>query len=988
MGANVKFFESVDDVNNCFLTGNNNLTIIHQNIRSMNRNFDSFITYLNCWNKRPDIIVLSETWTQSENDAAMYNIEGYDRYHAGADFTRASGIIIFVATEAGITCSEITANIIGADSVLLECRMFNYCFSILGIYRWHGVQIENFLDSLNELLEGYQAANCFIIGDINIDISRIGDIKTLKYLEMLFSNGYECLIDMDTRLLNDSSSCLDHIFFRSALNKRAVSSAVIESQITDHRAVAVSLSKSSCENFRLSSTEKSIIDYDKLNSLLMHHDWSSVYFSNDVNFKFNTFIGVLNNYLKQSKYTILVNLTSHDKKLKPWMTEGLCAAIKNRDKLYKKMSRNPNDNKLKSDYLKFKKKLVVWINEQKHRYFSHLNVLPIQQQWKEINKLCGQASRKQTISLQIGGTIVREDQTVAKEFNNYFAKAAVEVTSSVKPLSDENKQLLRNKFKIKNYYNSIFLEPFHFDEIDKLIQSLKNGKSPGMDGFSGRLLKIVSTSIIPVLCDIFNSSISCGVFPDALKIAKVVPIYKKGSKTDIANYRPVSLLSVFSKILEKLVKKRIVDFFNVNKFFYSGQFGFQQGLSTEIALNHFMTNIYNSLNTRGKMKVSGLFLDIKKAFDTVDHDILINKLFMSGVRGIPLKWFKSYLENRSQCVSINGINSELVVNSNCGVPQGSVLGPLLFLVYINDLFSLNFHGSVTSFADDTALAYSANSINELQMMLQSDLSNLRLWFDGNKIVLNASKTNFINFSLSTVFEFSVPLKYHEIDCQAESCKCNSIYQANSLKYLGMTLDDRLIWTNHITNLKCRLLFLIRKFYNLQQFLPRYILRQLYFAFFHSKLDYGLSCWMSTYACHYNPVVILQKAIIRIICGVKRRIHSFPYFKILQVLPLRSMYVFKVLSLFFKMSGNRNMGIAPETHPMGEVVTRQRTRELLATPRPYCTRYKKSFVFLGCKYYNLLPTDIRRINSLTQFKVKVKKWLLSLSFEDLMMFIEL
>jgi hypothetical protein len=321
---------------------------------------------------------------------------------------------------------------------------------------------------------------------------------------------------------------------------------VIETQITDHRAVAISISK---VNFERTESplfmEKTMLDYSKLNLMLMCHDWNEVLFSHDVDVKFSTFLKVLNNYIDQSKY---IKSYKSSKKLKPWMTDGLAAAINNRDKLFKKIARNPLDTKLKREYLTYKKKIVFWVKEQKNKYYSNLNVLPIKQQWKEINKLCGQSpSRRQSISLKIGETTVFDEQLIANNFNEYFIQSPIEIASSVDSLNETNRLLYRTRFTSNFSCKSIFFEPIYYNEIHTVINSLKNGKSPGPDNISSDLIKAVSASIIPVLCDIFNFSISVGQFPEEMKIAKVVPIYKKGSKTDISNYRPVSLLSVFSK---------------------------------------------------------------------------------------------------------------------------------------------------------------------------------------------------------------------------------------------------------------------------------------------------------------------------------------------------------------------------------------------------------------------------------------------------------
>ena len=238
------------------------------------------------------------------------------------------------------------------------------------------------------------------------------------------------------------------------------------------------------------------------------------------------------------------------------------------------------------------------------------------------------------------------------------------------------------------------------------------------------------------MADLFNLSFTTGVFPSVLKTAKVVPVFKKDSKLDYSNYHPISLLSNIEKILEKLMYKRLYTFLNKNNVIYNLQFGFRQQYSTSHALINITENIRKALDD-GNISC-GVFVDLQKAFDTVDHQILLAKLNHYGIRGVSNDWFKSYLSNRSQYVSINGYNSGLAA-INCGVPQGSVLGPLLFLLYINDLNQAIKFCKVHHFADDTNLLCLGNSIKKLNKLVNADLKRLVNWLNANKISLNVKK---------------------------------------------------------------------------------------------------------------------------------------------------------------------------------------------------------------------------------------------------------
>ena len=273
---------------------------------------------------------------------------------------------------------------------------------------------------------------------------------------------------------------------------------------------------------------------------------------------------------------------------------------------------------------------------------------------------------------------------------------------------------------------------------------MKPKTSTGHDKISSKLVKqlynkkynepATPRGIISPLVHIINLSLSTGIVPKAMKLAKVVPIFKNnGSNTVMKNYRPVSLLPVLSKILERIVYNRLFKFITKQKILYPSQYGFQKDLSTELAILELQDRINTSLNNNECCV--GIFMDLSKAFDTLDHNILLHKLNHYGIRGTALSWFHNYLSNRQQYVCINGTNSDMLPIT-CGVPQGSILGPLLFLIYVNDLASVSKHAATILFADDTNLIYTSKSYENFTIMIEKDLKKISNWFKLNKLALN------------------------------------------------------------------------------------------------------------------------------------------------------------------------------------------------------------------------------------------------------------
>ena len=353
---------------------------------------------------------------------------------------------------------------------------------------------------------------------------------------------------------------------------------------------------------------------------------------------------------------------------------------------------------------------------------------------------------------------------------------------------------------------------------------------------------MVKSDISRSLACIFNESITLSTFPDKLKWARVIPIYKKGAHNEPSNYRPISLLSVFGKLFEKLMFKRLYEYLDNLNTFYPVQFGFREKHSTNALIS--MTESIKSTIDNGDYGC-GVFNDLKKAFDTVNHSILLKKMEHYGIRGIALNWFTSYLSNRKQYVSVNGHTSEHL-NISCGVPQGSVLGPLLFLIYINDLPNVTRHLSFYLFADDTNIYFEAKDLETLQKIMKRELRHVKKWLEANKLALNVEKTNFVVFH-------SPAKKVTELVILKFGCK--KITGASHVKFLSVLLDETLSWRSHLVELSRKLARSVSIFYKLRHYVPLDILISIYYALFYPFLTYGIVVWGATYENLLKPVLI-------------------------------------------------------------------------------------------------------------------------------------
>ena len=326
------------------------------------------------------------------------------------------------------------------------------------------------------------------------------------------------------------------------------------------------------------------------------------------------------------------------------------------------------------------------------------------------------------------------------------------------------------------------------EEIYKITKSLNSNKSCGPNSIPTKVLHLLQDQISNHLATICNLSFSTGVFPAILKTAEVIPIHKKNSKLEVSNYRPISLLSNIDKIFEKLMHSRLIEFLEEKQILHYRQFGFRKDFSTNHAILTLLESIQKALDD-GQF-ACGIFIDLEKAFDTVSHDILLEKLNHYGIRGIANDWFSSYLSDRTQFVSINGFNSDYKT-VKYGVPQGSVLGPLLFLIFINDLNIAIKNSETFHFADDTCLLNIKDSIKKINKVVNKDLKFLIQWLHANKISLNVAKTEVIIFRR----------KKKQLDFDLNLKICGKKLQASSyVKYLGIYLDQYLDWSPHVNHL--------------------------------------------------------------------------------------------------------------------------------------------------------------------------------------------
>ena len=972
------------DLNKTVDNQQSDLAAIHLNIRGVNSKIGELMhlidNSLKC--QSPEIIMLCETWLKSNSPRPLipgYTLERHDRKRKQGGGT---GILI------SSRCKYRRRH----DLEVMDCTALESCFieldtrkkSIIfgSIYRPPNSSPNEFLELFHALSKKLQTENSqsdFVLGlDHNLDLLKHGNHKpTRLFVEQLYDVGLVPLITKPTRISHSSATLIDNILVNYKLSDNS-DQGIICDNISDHLPCYALLH----DIYPTKKEETYITTRDlraaNLNAL-KHKLNEGVLLPNPthgVDEQFNYFHETLVHYTDCFIPIVSRKINPKDVRREKWICSGLLRSIKKCKCLYRKHITDKTNAKLFDRYKHYNQTLQKTKRFAKKSYYldqCRQHQSNSKKLWQTINHVIRKTNNKSEVieKLKIDNITEQRGEVIAEELATYFSTVGKVFANEIVPSVKSERDYL-NSIPLSS--RSIFLAPVTTIEIDRIITKMVPKTSSGIDEINNKLLKEIKPILLVPLEQIFNLSLERGVFPKKMKTAKVVPLHKGKSKEYANNYRPISLLLTVSKVLEKVVYSRVYEFLSNTGQLYVSQYGFRKKHACEHAVGELVSAIVKGFE-EGK-HTAGVFLDLSKAFDTLNHASLLLKLERYGLRGPCLRWFESYLTNRQMLVSCRTNDSSDVSTSRThkvefGAPQGSCLGPLLFLIYCNDLQLHLLYLNCIQFADDTTLYVTHMNLNYINFVLNHDLEILQDWFRANKLTLNVGKSVCILFNKNADLDRGLQIKIND----------EPIPQVEFTRFLGMWIDQSLNWREHASRLVLKLTRNTHLLRMGKHILSPHAQKILYHAQISSNILYGLSIWGSMASqCDLNKIQTIQSRCVSLINCHKTTIQNYKDAKILKINTQTELEMCKLwhkhylgelpLKLSNEMAHNHKKEVLMKTHKYDT-----RNKHLHNVVLAKSKHYSSSFLVKGNVEYSK-HKDCLTLTTVSNYSKQLKQKLLN------------
>ena len=910
------------------------LRIAHLNINHATNKTDDISSLILNHGKPFHILGLSESrLTETIQDTDL-DIPGYNIIRNDPSKSKETGILVYISESVNFK-SLPHLQTFGVESLWLEVKLKRTAPILIGFCYRNPTERINWMDNFSSMMDAVslESKEIILLGDFNIDLSKTNN----QWTQVINSFNLHQLIKTPTRVTSHSQTIIDHIYVSNQHN--ATEACVPVYNCSDHYPVCVTWSKKGLKipkpghktiTFRcFSKFDEQLFLYELNNSKLpltfniMDPDLA-------VEFWIKSFTEIYN------KHAPLKQIRVKHAPIPPWMTKDLKEAGYLRDLLkangYEEESRQLR-NAINSEKRRQKRKYY------RNLLSSHKNPKSV---WQAINQLSNkQCSSKSNIIKDIS----------VDKLNNHFATVSNTIITTNNTKYNDLKEL-QQFCQEKHITSELSIPSLCVFEVFNYLTQLKQSGTRGLDGIDSKILKLSAPVITDTLTYIYNLCIDKHYFPRAFKKAKVIPIYKSGNSSDPSNYRPISILSILSKPLEKHINKHTLHHLESNSLIHPCQSGFRHKHSCHTALINLIDKWLSSINESRCCAV--LFIDFKKAFDMIDHNLLLRKLKLYGLASDTLALLQSYLTDRQQCVTISTFISDLTT-IEYGVPQGSILGPLLFLLYINDL-PLCIKSMCDLFADDTTIHTTHKDIDTLANTLQESINDLTKWTELNHMSLHPQKTKCMLVTTrqkrQNLTHVLPPIYF----------KNEIIEQVSHHKVLGITIDCNLNWHQHISTLCKRTSQKVFQLSKIKHFLDQPSRKLFFLAHIQSSIDYASTIWDSASANALKPLQSLHKRALKLVLLTKLSLSSSHYTQ-LNILPLNLRLEYNKGIMMHKIM----TGHAPEILSSKFILNSSRNTNKLCVPIPRIDMFKSSLSYSGCIIWNSLPDSIKLLQCLSTFR---------------------
>ena len=841
------------------------LLVISQNLRSINKSFALLKKTID--DLQPEILCVQELWKPK----GSYRLEGYQTpIFLTRKNKNGGGVGIWVKEGLLFTTHESIFKEGEFESQLITVMLKRQKIGVVNFYKPPNSSNQSFLDNLTrtvELAREKSDRNICVTGDANIDLC---DAKSDYLTTHLTSLGLKQVVQTPTR--PESDTLIDHVY----VDLESTTCAMVEENgISDHSTVLFNIEKAVCIEAP-KSTQSFAYSRDRIMQCkkdLNSYDWFSELCALDLDNAAERFSNILQSIVEEH-----------------------CR---------KNNSRNPRkqklDKKLRNLKSRVNKALSIWKQDKtsqtkKDKYIRLRRDFRTEikrLQWAEINKMLAETNpkklwcnirkvtnnEKRNVDSKINIECTRGN-SVEEEFNDFFTNVATRTQAQI-PFVDADPLA-----SVKDSHTTLTLRKLNRNELLEIFKGLKPKTSYGFDNLSSKVIKLLRFEILTPMKILSDKMIEESKFPSIWKRAKVIPLYKKGDKTDVNNYRPISLLPSLSKIAEKIIASQMYEYFESNDLFPKKQFGFRRGRSTIHAVAALIYEM-ERLKARNK-RFAVVLMDLSKAFDLIDHDLLYLKLQKYGLSSSSIDILKSYLTGRSQFVLANGSASSTQPLPKVGCPQGSILGPLLYLIYTIDIENVTNNYTVC-YADDTACIMELPKQKEGQKVAEL-LQCYESHFHANKLKINIGKTEILS-NKNLEFQMRGNLKF----------KCTP---RTTAKYLGVHMNGALEWSEHLMALKAKVRTGMHGLANIKRIKEVKVKKMVFDALINSHLNYGIQFWFpGGKRGDIKSLEKLHKAGVRMVAGARSKIHTEPVYKSMEILKLTSMAELATVTLTFDIMTN-------------------------------------------------------------------------------------